>query len=972
MDPVVAVAGWLLGRLRADAETGLWTSLKGLVQGDPLTVALERVTKDALGQTVRRAPGGEHLGPEDVAQVVGVFAQVWPKADIRDGGPSETLLERLEGITSDAMRRCVEPVGGLGEQFETTTPLATLERDYGLRLDPDQFPAELASVWKDAVSEAAIAAPELAQLSNELNAAQGRDLHQATFQAVVDLDERVDGVTRQVREVHDQLQQSGLSGGGAGSSHQAKAVFPQFVGVPDRNRQFVGRTDDLDKLERLVNESGGAAVIAQVAFGLGGVGKTAIAAEFCHRQRERRDAIRWLTAEDRQGLVTAFMDMGPALGLDLTGLRMDDGIARVRQWFETTHRAWLLVFDNVETPDVLEGLIPEQGNGRALITSRYRDWSQPDISVLQVDDLPLDDAVRLLAGLAGRPEDANAEELVTDLGGLALAIEQAAAFCRQTGWSFRTYRKHLKERAGEILADNSALLQRLPGRDQDLTVFTVWDASLQRALTEAPRAQDVLGVLAYLAPDHIPKALLTGPPAADETLLHDGDAFYVDGALAALARYSLIEPHHSRESHEVIAVSVHRLVQEIARLTHRDPTTACATAIRLVHRVFPPDPSQPDTWAMCEYLGDHLIAAVSHAETYQTELAAASWLINRYATYLQHGGNPIGAALHFERAVHLYTSTADADDETLLGFQIELADSYRSVGRAPEAIELLKPVVAQAERVLGGDHPNTLGARMALALTYYAAGRAVAAIDLLEHVLAQAEHVLESDHPNTLRTRANLAIAYQAAGRMPIAIRIQKRLVAQAERVLGSDHPNTLGARANLASLYHQTGQSLIAVPLLEDVVAERQRILGNNHPDTLADRGNLASVYHSLGRTDEAIELLGPVVTQAERVLDHDHPNTLAAHTTLATIYHETGRVPEAVDLLEHVAAASQRVRGSDHPDTLAARTNLAIIYETLGRVSEAIELLEDTVADPTRVPGDDHPATLRARQILNELKRR
>lgn len=72
------------------------------------------------------------------------------------------------------------------------------------------------------------------------------------------------------------------------------------------------------------------------------------------------------------------------------------------------------------------------------------------------------------------------------------------------------------------------------------------------------------------------------------------------------------------------------------------------------------------------------------------------------------------------------------------------------------------------------------------------------AIPLFEATLADAERVLGPDHPQTLTTRNNLARAYQAAGRLEQAITLFEAVLADSERVLGPEHPLTRTISANL------------------------------------------------------------------------------------------------------------------------------------------------------------------------------
>ena len=119
---------------------------------------------------------------------------------------------------------------------------------------------------------------------------------------------------------------------------------------------------------------------------------------------------------------------------------------------------------------------------------------------------------------------------------------------------------------------------------------------------------------------------------------------------------------------------------------------------------------------------------------------------------------------------------------------------------AAQAIAVGEPLLADLERVLGPDHPDTLTSRNNLADAYRDAGRAAEAIPLHERTLADRERVLGPDHPDTLTSRNNLAAAYRAAGRAAEAIPLHERTLADRERVLGPDHPGTLASRNNLAA----------------------------------------------------------------------------------------------------------------------------------------------------------------------------
>lgn len=113
---------------------------------------------------------------------------------------------------------------------------------------------------------------------------------------------------------------------------------------------------------------GGAAAVARVAtVGLGGVGKTQVAMEYCYRHYEAGTGggggdlyglVVWLPAENAQALAAALrrlaVDAGmlgddPAAAVAAAAARRDGEIAAlVRARLLRTRCPWLVVFDNVE------------------------------------------------------------------------------------------------------------------------------------------------------------------------------------------------------------------------------------------------------------------------------------------------------------------------------------------------------------------------------------------------------------------------------------------------------------------------------------------------------------------------------------------------------------------------------------------------------------------------------------------------
>ena len=318
----------------------------------------------------------------------------------------------------------------------------------------------------------------------------------------------------------------------------------------------------------------------------------------------------------------------------------------------------------------------------------------------------------------------------------------------------------------------------------------------------------------------------------------------VDRALGRLAGASLVT-----FSVDGSSVSAHRLVMRVIReqlAAGNSLMAVCAAAAQLLDGL-----------------------AESLFETWHEDRAAVRDLVEQImALYESSSGCPADSALA-RRMIDLRGSA--------VWFMNKLGDS------AAQSILLGEPLLADRERVLGADHPDTLTTRNNLALAYWAAGRAAEAITLLEQTLADEERVLGADHPGTLTTRNNLANAYQAAGRTAEAITLHEQTLADMERVLGADHPVTLARRSNLALAYRDTGRTAEVITLYEQTLADMERVLGADHPGTLTTRSNLALAYRDTGRTAEAFTLYEQTLPDMERVLGADHAGTLGTRDNLA-----------------------------------------------------------------------------------------
>jgi hypothetical protein len=323
--------------------------------------------------------------------------------------------------------------------------------------------------------------------------------------------------------------------------------------VPARNPNFTGRDAELAAVRAAL--AGGARATVQALRGMGGVGKTQLAAEFAYARAGDYDLVYWIAAEEPATIPDQFAALAAQLGLeaaaDPEALR-EQVHARLREV-----PGWLLVFDNAdEADDILSwlpgGPLPPGIPGHVIVTTRRGGFSALG-RVLELDVISLPSAVALLrARVLDLAEDV-AREIAGELGRLPLALEQAAAYLDRSAMPAGDYLGLLRRRAADLYARG-----RVSGRHE--TIATLWDITLERVSGEDPAAVLLLELCAYLAPEPVPLDLFTkhagSLPAPLSAAAADELAF--GEVIGTLVDYSLAKRTPA-------GLQLHRLVQGVIR-----------------------------------------------------------------------------------------------------------------------------------------------------------------------------------------------------------------------------------------------------------------------------------------------------------------------------------------------------------------------------------------------------------------------
>ncbi len=301
--------------------------------------------------------------------------------------------------------------------------------------------------------------------------------------------------------------------------------------IPPLNPFFVGRTDELQTLHSVLF-AGRVGNIA-VVHGLGGMGKSELVAQYAHTFRADYPAGVWRCIAEGAGQVLpiiASLADDPLVGISVDpSLRGDpDATGRLvlRALRARAARAGgpaLLILDNVSTADLLsigelDLLDPDQ---QLVVAATTRlgpadfGFSRDGLTYVTVGELAGIDALRLIRehqpgeppAFTSSDEEGAAGEIIDELQGFTLAVEQVAVFLGLPGAPPPSkLLAGLRERGSPVMDQQVGGQEsvRAATRHRDKLVGSVLEQTLAQLAATTPAAVSALRFAALLPPDEVP------------------------------------------------------------------------------------------------------------------------------------------------------------------------------------------------------------------------------------------------------------------------------------------------------------------------------------------------------------------------------------------------------------------------------------------------------------------------------------
>ncbi|MCJ1425263.1 hypothetical protein MMC29_003151 [Sticta canariensis] len=656
----------------------------------------------------------------------------------------------------------------------------------------------------------------------------------------------------------------------------------------ERDLNSVGRMDIIAELDQNFNSHRRVALA-----GIGGIGKSQIAIEYCYRFRDKyHDAsIFWVHV----GTISKFKQGYEAIANNLGLVGKDNPKANTLQlvadWFNNEDNGrWLMILDNVDDQSVFESDSKNSEQSMPLI--RYLPHSQTGSIIITTRDRRVGERLTfrekpLLVSLFDRHMaktllrskldkniewiEEDADKLVETLEFLPLAVTQAAAFITENSITAKKYTDILRASdSGLTNLLNQDLIDLRRDFDASSSIIRTWQVSFDQIRMQNPRAAKLLSLMAVLDRQGIPKTLLCRD---------NEDQIDIITALGTLQAFSLISSNKAGETFRM-----HRLVQlsTLKWLEMQNEKLIWQNeALRLLSANFPS--GKFETWEICALYFPH-----------------AMIVIDRLRLGLDHVN---------ELSLLLDTSFYLTESQ----WQDDLAEKL-----VRQALELY-------EKAYGDEHFDTLRSMRLLGEILIFRGKYNDAEELLQKSLILSKKTFGEKHGFTLSSVKVLTSVLIHQGKNEQAKEMLEQNMKLQSGVMGEEHENTLASMETLAETYFQLHQFNEAEELHVQALEKRKKVLGVEHPDTLTSMSCLARTYYALNRLDEAEELQVQTLEKREKVLGAEHPETLLSMSSLVETYFALNRLDEAEELQVQVLEKIKKVLGAGHPDALLSMANLA-----------------------------------------------
>ena len=748
--------------------------------------------------------------------------------------------------------------------------------------------------------------------------------------------------------------------------NQAPKSIQKFLTNPITiSSKFWGREDTLRQLAQKLNTEKQVALVG--VKGIGGIGKTYIAAEFVHRYKEQYDYIVWLDYSDNLSNVLTSPLLMQNLEVEFQE-KLEDTLAIIKNRLENLKGKKLFVLDNVTNirdfyPDI--DLLP-LNSWQILCTTRSNDIE--DFENIEIGVLPLHEARMLFCEhyLNIKVKNISAEEAYSKLNtdetqNLDDLLKNRIDFHTLTITLLAKTANSAKMTIADL--NNTMKDENLDTQVFEEDLYAQYDrqqrkmfAILLKAFSLANINKKQLELLKHYS-------LFPSSPIEFQNLGELlSDTFPALGNLInELTEKGWLEKIENIEGVLKQFYRMHQILQEMVLLQQIVTFNELIPLVGRLNNLLDTDlnrihPNEKFKWVI---FGDSLLNKFNKLPklAQSIETLPISKLQNSLALVHRELGSYTKAKELLQKTVTVHEKHLGDKHQTTAVSYHNLALTLQNLGDYEGAIDYFQKAIKIDEKQYGQTHPRTALSYICLATVLRDLGDYLGAKELLQKAIINHEKNLGKDHPNTVTSYSNLALVHRELGEYLQAKKLFHKVLMLNIKNFGKEHPETADSYNNLATVNRALGDYVGARELFQKAINYYEKYFGKEHPKTAISYSGYAMMLQSIGDYTNAKNFFQKALKSDEKNYGPEHPNTARSYSNLATVLEDLRDYTGAKELLEKAVIANEKNLGPAHPNTATNYSNLALILQDLGDYAKAKELLLKAIIADDKNYGPEHP---------------
>jgi hypothetical protein len=742
-------------------------------------------------------------------------------------------------------------------------------------------------------------------------------------------------------------------------------LLPLFPSLAER---YIARTEDFVRIDQLL------AIHPYIVIkGEPGFGKTSLANEYAHRQKNRphhaKLAIK-IDADSQEKIINAYQTMARSLNIASEQCSAEELMRLVHHKIALSQKSVLLIFDNAEDAAYMMPYINYLPQGaKAIITTRHSRLIEGAPS-LQARPFSCQEAAQYIFASAIKDRIHHPEEVQALVNYYAKGTNAVLPYHLNRAIGI------IKQKPTGGINQYLAFVKAHPADEGELILQ-------QKRMATSKLAWPILQYAAYLDPDFIDLSIFTELFKVTEEELTEAIAILESLSAMTVVRKSGQE-----------GLTLHRLTQAIVREFIENPlhqetcvpaTERLLSLAQSLNTLCPYVDNNPDQkWQQANNVMPHIEMILHHlpSELVNPVIAELFNKVGKYATEVSRQYAKALAAQQ-EGLTIWQKCYPDQPHPGVASALCSLGYNYKQLGGQEnmiKSLQLQEQALAMYQALYGDQpHPNVANSFNNLGKAYERLGgqeNTSKGLQLHEQALVMRQTLYpDQPHPDVASSLNNLGKAYGRLGGQKNRIK-GLQLQAQALRMLQAlysdqSHPDVAESLHDLGEAYVRLGgqeNTRKGLQLQAQALAMYQALYPDQpHPDVAETLNDLGFSYQQLGGQENSrkgLQLLEQALAMYQTLyLDQPHPNVSTLLNNVGSTYKQLGGQEnrrKGLQLQEQALAMHQTLYPDQpHPEMAALLNNVGYSYAQLdGRENEGLQLQEQALVMVQALYGDQpHP---------------